>query len=139
MKLKFKILDPECMPYKKYPTDAGYDLRAREATQVIPGGMVKIGAGVAVEIPPGHVGDIRPRSSISAKGLVLPIGTVDPGYTGEVGIILINAGNKAEYITKGERIAQLVVLPCLSEDIEVVNELPESDRGKQGFGSTGRS
>ena len=136
--MKFKLLDKDCTPYKHYLTDAGYDLRSREATIVCPGGVVKIGAGVAVDIPDGYVGDISPRSSASLRGLVIQ-GKVDPGYTGEVGITVINVGNKAERIGKGERIAQLVVLPCLIEDIEIVDELPESDRGMQGFGSTGRS
>lgn len=135
--MKFKLLDKDCMPFKKYGTDAGYDLRSRESVIVRPGEVVKIGAGVAVEIPAGCAGDIRPRSSISAMGLILPIGTVDQGYTGEVGIILINASNDAVRIAKGDRIAQLVVVRCVIEGIEIVDELPETERGAGGFGHTG--
>ena len=135
--MKIKLLDPDCMPYKKYSTDAGIDLRASKDAIIHPGDTLKIGAGIAVEIPSGYVGDIRPRSSISTRGLILPIGTVDAGYAGEIGIILINASNRAQMITRGERIAQLVVTPCLIEEIEIVDELPESERGAQGFGSTG--
>ncbi len=136
--MKIKLLDPFCMPTKKYRFDAGWDLRASESLIICPGEVVKIGAGIAVEIPRGYVGDIRPRSSMSAKGLILPIGTVDAGYTGEIGIILINAGNNAQKIEKGERIAQLVITPCLLPDLESVDELPETERGSYGFGSTGR-
>ena len=135
--MKIKLLDPECKPAKKYSYDAGWDLRARESCIICPGETVKIGAGIAVEIPRGYVGDIRPRSSISAKGLILPIGTVDCGYTGEIGIILINTGNNAQKIERGERIAQLIVTPCLLPNLETVEELPESERGSDGFGSTG--
>ena len=136
--MKFKIIDPECVPYKKYPTDAGYDLKSSESIVICPGEVKKIGAGICAEIPKGYVGDIRPRSSISARGLILPLGTVDYGYTGEIGIILINTSRYATHITKGERIAQLVITPCLTEDIEIVDELPESERGANGFGSTGK-
>jgi dUTP pyrophosphatase len=126
------------MPYKKYSTDAGLDLRSSKDAIIHPGDTLKISAGIAVEIPKGYVGDIRPRSSISTRGLILPIGTVDAGYVGEIGIILINASKRAQMITKGERMAQLVVTPCLiAEEIETVDELPESERGAQGFGSTG--
>jgi len=136
--MKFKLLNEKCTPYKKYLHDAGWDLCSSESLVICPGEVKKIGAGVCVEIPPGFVGDIRPRSSISARGLILPIGTVDAGYTGEIGIILINASRCATHIAKGERIAQLVITPCLIEEIEIVDELSVSERGGQGFGSTGK-
>ena len=134
--MKIKLLDPECKPYRKYDTDAGIDLRARESCIIYPGEAVKIPAGICVEIPTGHVGDISPRSSVSLQGLAIQ-GKVDSGYTGEVGIIAINCVNKAIKITKGDRIAQLVVLPVEIGDMEIVEELPESERGGKGFGSTG--
>jgi dUTP pyrophosphatase len=135
--MKIKLLNPDCMPTKKYSFDAGWDLRASESLIICPGEVAKIGAGIAVEIPKGYVGDIRPRSSISARGLILPIGTVDAGYTGEIGIILINASNDAKRIEKGERIAQLVITPCLLPNLEIVDELPKTERNSPGFGSTG--
>lgn len=136
--MKFKLLDPDCVPYKKYPTDAGYDLKSSRDIWIAPGETVMIGAGVAVEIPKGYVGDIRPRSSTSLNGLVLPVGTVDHGYTGEIGIIVINVKHVPVQIHRGDRIAQLVVTPCIAESVGVVDELPKSLRGRDGFGSTGR-
>ena len=136
--MKFKVLEEGCEPYRKYNTDAGYDLKARESVLIFPGGTAKFGSGVCVEIPAGHVGDIRPRSSMSQRGLIIPIGTIDHGYTGEIGLIVINASEESQWVEKGERIAQLVVAPCLIEDIELVDELAETERGCSGFGSTGK-
>ena len=135
--MKFKLLEPGCEPYKKYFSDAGYDLKASVDAIICPGETVKIGAGIAVEIPYGYVGDISPRSSVSLRGLVIQ-GKVDPEYRGEVGIIVTNASNKAQRIARGERIAQLVVLPCLIEEIDMVDELGATERNANGFGSTGK-
>ena len=134
----FKVLEAGMEPYRKYDTDAGYDLKARQDVLIMPGQTARFGSGVCVEIPPNYVGDIRPRSSMSQRGLIVPLGTIDHGYTGEIGLIVINASNQSQRIVKGERIAQLVVVPCLIEPIEIVDELPESERGADGFGSTGK-
>lgn len=136
--LRIKLIDPACEPYKKHTTDAGWDLRSREYFLLMPGAVKRVGAGICVEIPTGYVGDIRPRSSITQKGLVVPIGTVDSSYRGEIGIIIINASNSIISIAKGERIAQLVITPCLLTRIQKVNELSQTERGTNGFGSTGK-
>lgn len=134
--MKIKLLDPECMPFKKYQDDAGIDIKSRIDIDVWPGITEVLPAGISIAVPQGYVGDISPRSSISMKGLVIQ-GKVDTGYTGEVGIICTNVTNEPLHIQKGARIAQLVLMRISTEDIEIVDELPESDRGTGGFGSTG--
>lgn len=136
-RLRIKLLDPECLPFKKHFTDAGYDLKARDSCVICPGDTIPIPSGVCFEIPPGWEGDIRPRSSSSLKGLHIA-GTVDSDYRGEIKIIVNNSGNDAQYIQRGERIAQMVITPCLLAELEIVDELDETERGDQGFGSTGR-
>jgi len=135
--MRVKLLDEECMPYKYYLKDAGVDLRCRVDTVIYPGFTEIIPAGICVEIPEGFVGDISPRSSISTRGIVIQ-GKIDPGYTGEVGIIAANTTNAPVKLKKGDRIAQLILIKIACEEIEIVSELSASDRNDNGFGSTGR-
>jgi dUTP pyrophosphatase len=93
--------------------------------------------GIAVEIPDGYEGQIRPRSSISKQGLYVHLGTIDSDYRGEIGVIVTNAGKRAVRIEKGARIAQLVISPVARPEIEQVEALSETKRGAGGFGSTG--
>lgn len=134
--MKIKLLDNNCMLFRKYKQDAGWDLKCRIREKILPGETVKIPSGICVEIPPGYVGDISPRSSASANGLIIQ-GKVDAGYTGEVKITVINPTNEYKIISQYERIAQLVVMRILDEELEIIKELEESERGSQGFGSTG--
>jgi len=134
--MKIVLLDKELTPYKKYKDDAGIDLRAGENVILCPGEARTLSAGIQVQIPKNHVGIIKSRSSYFKQGIVID-GVIDCGYTGTVGIMCNNTSNVARKISKGDRIAQLVVLPCLIEDMEIVEELPESERGGKGFGSTG--
>jgi dUTP pyrophosphatase len=90
-----------------------------------------------VEIPPGYAGLIRARSSSTIKGLEIH-GTIDSDYRGEIFLLCNNASNNPIQIKQYERIAQLVVVPCLIRDIELVEELTETERGCNGFGSTGK-
>lgn len=137
--MNIKLLDPECYPYKKYPSDAGWDLRAREPAVISPGRTLKIPSGVAIDIPTGCMGIIAARSSVSVAGIQIA-GVVDPGYAGEIQIIAHNSGRKAYRIAKGDRLAQLLVFgqPAEAYQLSIVDELPQYDRGEQGFGSTGR-
>lgn len=136
--MKIKLLDPEMGPYKQYSEDAGWDLRAREACSIYPDDVVAIKTGVCVEIPTGYAGEIRPRSSITKRGLIIPLGTIDSQYRGEIEIIVLNPFSKRQIIERGERIAQLVITPCMLGTLEIVDELSVSQRGASGFGSTGR-
>ncbi len=97
--------------------------------------------GIAVAIPEGYAGMVVPRSGLAARsgiGVVNGPGLVDAGYRGEVNVILINHGAETLELKRGERIAQLVVVPVVEQEFVEVDELPESARGAGGFGSTGR-
>lgn len=136
--MKVKLLEEGSMPWKRYDQDAGWDLRARESNVIRAQEVIAIKTGVCVEIPPGFCGEIRPRSSMSKRGLVIPLGTIDSNYRGEIEIIVVNPLDNYSHIAKGERIAQLVITPCMLGDLEIVDELSQSDRGTQGFGHTGK-
>jgi len=145
MQLRFKRLSSDATLSKRaHPTDAGLDLHA-----YLPNGNVlhlasqarlTVPTGVAVAIPDGYVGMVCPRSGLAAKnGLTVTNapGIIDSGYRGELLVILQNTSNKPFNISNGDRIAQLVVVPALHLDVTEVAELPEADRGDNGFGSTG--
>ncbi len=144
MKLRIKIFDPALpLPKRALADDAGLDLRAREPCVIPPGERRKIPLGIAVELPPGHAGFVMPRSGLAdAKGLgfVNSVGLIDPGFRGEIHVIAVNLDKERPIeISKGERIAQLVIVPVAFPEIEAVEELGDSERGESGFGSTGLS
>jgi dUTP pyrophosphatase len=121
---------------------AASDLRARLASPVIipPLGRAKIPTGLALEIPAGYEGQIRPRSGLAAKFGVTVLnspGTIDSDYRGEVAIIIINLGNEAFTVSDGDRIAQLLIAPVCRAPLVEASELSETNRGPGGFGSTG--
>ena len=127
----------------RYQTEgaAGMDLRADEPIDLAPGERRLVPTGIAVAIPPGFEGQVRPRSGLALKlgiGLVNAPGTIDSDYRGEVGVILVNFGAQAVSLARGERIAQLVVAPVARATVQEVTELPGTGRGGGGFGSTGR-
>lgn len=138
--MKIKLLDKECKPFRAHPTDSGLDLRARiEIPLVIyPRDIETIPVGIAIELPPGYEGQIRPRSGLSKQGVIAAFGTVDNGYRGEIKVTLINTSARAVEIQPYERIAQLVVAPVTIPDVEYVDELSDTERGENGHGSTGR-
>ncbi len=143
MKIKTKLINttnPQFLPSRKYPNDAGADLRARIDQQIIlhPEKNVKIPTGVALEIPEGFVGDVRPRSGAAIEGKLTISGTIDSNYRGEIHLNVLNVSGKTLTIKPGERLAQLVILPYLATGFELVEELSKTDRGVKGFGSTGR-
>ncbi|MES0884698.1 dUTP diphosphatase [Roseibium sp. SCP14] len=122
---------------------AGLDLLAAVETSLTlaPGERTLVPTGLAMALPAGFEAQVRPRSGLAAKHGVTVLntpGTIDADYRGEVKVILINLGKEPFEITRGERIAQMVVAPVLQADIREVNTLPETERGSGGFGSTGR-
>ena len=130
-------------PEKATEHAAGFDLRACvDAPMVIePGARALVPTGWAVEIPPGYEGQVRPRSGLALhKGIGLPNapGTIDADYRGELGVIMINHGATPFLISRGERIAQLVIQRLPDVAVEIVDELPATARGAGGFGSTGQ-
>lgn len=119
---------------------AGLDLYAcMEAPMAIPPGAgILVTTGVAVAIPPGHVGLVRDRSSLAVAGLHTVAGVIDSDYRGEVMIAIRNAGASQATVDPGQRVAQMLILPCPRADVEEMEELPATARGSGGFGSTGR-
>jgi dUTP pyrophosphatase len=138
-----RIADGAQAPSRGSELAAGWDLRALEETVVSSGSSSKVLTGLKVAIPAGFEGQVRARSSLAAKGLILPTapGTIDADYRGELMILLTWIGEGDSYtIPAGERIAQLVVAPVPRvEFVEVTEEeLGDTERGEGGFGSTGR-
>lgn len=120
--------------------DAGYDIHAIADCELAPGERALLPTGLVMEIPPGHVGLIKDRSSLALAGIHCLAGVIDSAYRGEVKILLINLGQRGYPIQAGQKIAQLLVMPVYTEAIEEVSdpgELSASERGAGGFGSTG--
>ena len=140
--LRFRRLRPEAeLPSAQHPGDAGLDLRSAVDAVVEPGERAMIPTGVAVAIPDGHAGLVLPRSGLAAKhGLTMANapGLIDAGYRGEVICAAVNLDRETPVkVHVGDRIAQLVVVALPSLEPVWVDELPESERGGSGFGSTG--
>jgi dUTP pyrophosphatase len=140
--LPFKRLDPDAvLPARAHPGDAGLDLRSAVDVEVAPGERALVPTGVAVAIPDGHAGLVLPRSGLASKhGLTMANapGLIDAGYRGEVICAVVNLDRAIPVrISKGDRIAQLVVVPTPELAAKWVDELPPSTRGQGGFGSTG--
>jgi dUTP pyrophosphatase len=128
------------LPAYAHPGDAGLDLYSAVAASLDPGESKLIGTGISIELPPNTEGNVRPRSGLALKHGVTVLnspGTIDCGYRGEVGIILINHGRARFDVQPGMKIAQLVVAPCMSVDVQETTDLAGSSRGQGGFGSTG--
>jgi dUTP pyrophosphatase len=128
------------LPGHAYPGDAGLDLSACERVVLEPGERALVPTGVAVAIPPGYAGYVQPRSGLANEHgitIVNSPGLVDSGYRGELRIILLNTDRERSFeIEPGMRIAQLVLLPVPPVELRVVDELPKSERGERGFGSS---
>jgi dUTP diphosphatase len=141
MEILIRRLDPDLvLPTRAHPGDAGLDLSARAAVELGPGEWATIPTGIAVAVPEGHAGLVVPRSGIAARhgiSVVNGPGVVDAGYRGEVQVVLINLGTTEFRVERGDRIAQLVVVPVALAEFTEVAELPESARGRNGFGSSG--
>ena len=121
--------------------DAGFDLRAAETTTIEPGGRALVPTGIALAIPPGYAGLVLPRSGLALRHGVTVLnapGLIDAGYRGEVKVLLINHDRMPVTVAHGERIAQLVLQRIEHAELHEVAELPASERGAGGFGSTGR-
>jgi dUTP pyrophosphatase len=139
--LKVKRLSPSAMmPAYAHPGDAGLDLYSAVSASIDPGESKLIGTGIAIELPPNTEGSVRPRSGLALKHAVTVLnapGTIDLGYRGEIGVILINHGRARFDVQPGMKIAQLIVAPCVTVDVEETVDLADSSRGRGGFGSTG--
>ena len=142
MKLLVRRLDPELsLPDYALAGDAGMDLLASEEVTLEPGGRAAVGTGIAVAIPDGYAGFVQPRSGRALRdglGIANTPGLIDSGYRGEIKVIVLNLNPAARLIVnRGDKIAQMVFQRVERAEIEVVDELPDSERGEGGFGSTG--
>lgn len=143
MEIKIVKLDPQAtIPHYAHPEDAGLDLFAVEETTIPPGETKLIKTGIAIALPPDTEAQIRPRSGLALKHSITVLnspGTIDAGYRGEIGIILINHGKKSFQTLSGMKIAQMVVAPIIRSKVTVVKQLDSTSRGEYGFGSTGKN
>ena len=141
MKLRVRRLSPDAIiPAYAHPGDAGLDLHACEDVAIDSGVACLVSTGVAIELPEATEAQVRPRSGLALKHSVTVLntpGTIDEGYRGEVGVVLINHGATTFHVTRGMRIAQLVVQKRWTVKVVEVDGLTDTTRGTGGFGSTG--
>ena len=126
------------MPTRAHENDAGLDLYARERQSVEPKDSAKFDTGVHVEIPAGYVGMVKSKSGLNVKHGITNEGVIDSGYTGSIVVKLYNNSGYEYVVNKGDKISQLVILPIVTPEIEEVDKLDETDRGNNGFGSSGK-
>ena len=141
IKLLIQRLGPDAViPERAYPGDAGLDLAASERIEIGPGERAVVGTGLAVAIPEGYAGFVQPRSGLASRhgiSVVNSPGLVDSGYRGELRVVLLNTDRVDAFVIEpGMRIAQLVVLAIPHIELSEVEDLPESERGGRGFGSS---
>ncbi|HEV2061105.1 MAG TPA: dUTP diphosphatase [Solirubrobacteraceae bacterium] len=140
--LRVRRLDPAAtLPVRAHEDDAGYDLHALEPARLAPGERATIRTGIAIELPPGHGGLVVPRSGLAARhgiAIVNAPGLIDPGYRGELKVLLLNTDREAEFeVSVGDRIAQLVVVAVATPQVVEADALAATVRGEGGFGSSG--
>lgn len=136
--MKVKLDKNARMPTRAHKHDAGYDLYARETVIVPAKESVKIDTGVHMQIPAGLVGMIKSKSGLNVKHGIQSEGVIDSGYTGSICVKLYNHSGYDYKVNAGDKISQLVIMPVWTPTLEQVDELDESDRGNDGFGSSGK-
>lgn len=135
-----RLRDDARLPERAYSGDAGLDLATCERIELGPGERAVAPTGLAVAIPEGFAGFVQPRSGLAARhgiAVVNSPGLIDSGYRGEIRVVLLNTDRERRFVAEpGDRIAQLVVLPIPELELVLVDELPASERGVRGFGSS---
>lgn len=136
--LKVLLDDGAFVPTRAHPEDAGLDLYAME-DQIVPAKeSAKFDTGVHVAIPAGYVGFLKSKSGLNVKNGITGEGVIDAGYTGSIVVKLYNSSGSDYKVERGHKISQLVILPIITPEVELVESLEETERGDGGFGSTGR-
>ena len=125
-------------PTRAHPWDAGLDLYAMEDGYIRCNQSKTFDTGTHIEIPEGMVGLVKSKSGLMCNHGILTDGTIDAHYNGSIRVCLFNHGSSKYEVKAGDKIAQLVIVPCLLPELELVDSLEETDRGDKGFGSTGR-
>ena len=137
--MKIMLDEGAYLPTRAYPTDAGLDLRAKERVKIWPGMSAAIDTGVHIELPHGYYGKIESKSGLNVNNDIVSCGgVIDEPYRGSIVVKLYNFGSKAYVFEPGDKVAQLVIQSYIAPTLEIVDKLSETDRGSDGFGSTGR-
>ena len=138
MKLKIVLDKNAIMPTRAHETDAGLDLYATKRAIIKPGGSKVFDTGVHIELPAGTVGMIKSKSGLNVKHGLISEGVIDVSYTGSIRVKLYNLSTEPYIVRKGDKISQLVIMPIFTTELELVDKLTPSERGDNGFGSTGK-
>lgn len=136
--MKIMLDEGAILPTRAHPYDAGLDLYAMEDDYIPCCGSCIFDTGVHVQIPEGCVGLVKSKSGLMCNHGIVTDGTIDSHYTGPIKVCLFNHGTCSYEVKKGDKIAQLVIVPCVLLPLELVDRLEKTDRGAGGFGSTGR-
>ena len=138
MEMKVMLDTGAKMPHRAHPADAGMDLFAMEGGKISPCGSAVFDTGVHVAIPEGYVGLLTSKSGLMAKQGITSRGTIDSGFQGSIKAVLFNHSHLWVNVEKGQKITQLVLLPIITPELELVDKLEnETERGSNGFGSSG--
>lgn len=139
MKINVMLDDGAYMPEKAHKSDAGYDIRTPKSFELYGGGHRVVNTGVHIEIPEGYVGMIKSKSGLNVNYNIITEGVIDAGYTGSIQVKMYNLGNYNKKFNAGDKITQLVIIPIADvEELIRVAYLEETERGDNGFGSTGK-
>ena len=137
--MKIKLEPTAFVPFKAHSTDAGLDLRSRCHTIIPAHGSAEFDTGVHIEFPHGYYGKIESKSGLNVNyDIVSCGGVIDEGYTGSIVVKLYNFSGKDYVVEAGDKVAQLIIQPYIAPELEFVDSLEETDRGDNGFGSTGK-
>ena len=136
-KIKVMIDDGAYMPERAHTTDAGYDLRSPDDAYLAAFTNVTIDTGVHMLIPEGYAGVLVSKSGLNIKDDITSTGLIDSGYTDSIRVKLYNHGANGKSIKRGMKISQIIIVPVMTPELEETDELPETERGDNGFGSSG--
>lgn len=135
--MKFVVEEGGFAPVREHETDAGVDLRTPERLVIYPHSSVFVDLKVRVEIPDGCVGLMTSKSGLMSKRGIKTTGTIDVGYSGTIGCKVFNHSSEIVILDEGDKVTQLVVMPCIMDKVEIVDSIRSGERGENGFGSTG--
>lgn len=136
--MRIKLDQGAVMPSRAHEHDAGLDLYAAETAYIAPHSWVAVSTGVHAEIPKGFVGLLTSKSGLMAKHGLTCRGTIDAGYTGTIKAVVFNHSDQVYKVTAGDKVTQMVILPIITPELELVDVLEQTERGSGGFGSTGK-
>lgn len=136
--MKIKLDEGAFVPVREHTTDAGADLRSPVGAMVPASGSCVIDTGVHIQLPHGYVGMLKSKSGLNVKYGITSEGVIDEGYTGQIKVKLYNHSDEPYIVGRGDKITQLVIVPCEYVQFDLVDDLEDSERGGDGFGSTGK-